>query len=176
MADTDVTVKVPNERVGAFHRFFGSWLDDPDLILVSRNALGAPTAPPWGEDDKSDELAARAVLRASTPSVEELIATLLDSAGTPVDETTVADRCGVKGDGAVTQLVAALAATCHEHHRRLPISWVKTGDHVQYWLPASAKTTWRQAFKPPKEAVAAVSEPPSTADQGETDAIDGEDT
>jgi len=159
VADTEVTVTVPDERVGAFHRMFGSWVDDPDLIVVSKDALTAPADSPWGDDVEAEGAVAVLVLKASSAAVVELLATLLDTVGTPVDDRTIAGRCGVSGDGAVPQLLASLAATCHDQGRAVPIRWIKTGDVTQCWLPTKAGPTWRRAFKLRREPPPA---PPTT--------------
>jgi hypothetical protein len=149
VTDTDVTVKIPIERVGAFYRLLGSWLDDPNLVLVPKGTLNWPTGDPWGDHPDQDETIARQIFTAAPVAVKELVRTLLDSPGTPVDEPDIATRCGVHGDGAITQLLVSLAVACSDHHRTNPIKWIVTNDHTQYWLPSSAKHTWTAALKPP---------------------------
>lgn len=149
MADAEVTFKVPPDRVGALHTLFGQWLDDADLILVPKDAVAQPPSAPWtgGEHDL-----ARAVLRASTPAVIELVATLADTPGAPVGEDALATRCGVSAKGAVSQLIGRFAASCRAVGHPLPIGWVKTSDGVQYWLNEPT-LIWRKALqalrKPP---------------------------
>jgi len=152
VADTEITVHVPSDRVTSFYEWFGHWLaDDDHVVAVPKGSVLPPRGRKWKY--RKDDAIARDVLFALAPAHGELIALLVDQPGVPVSWRTIITRCGGSTAADVAQLVAGIALAASARDRTGPVRWVEGGDGATYWLDNAASAFWKSALAdPPRPA------------------------
>jgi hypothetical protein len=133
----DVTVKVPEDRVGEFYSMFGSWLSGSAMGVAASKA--APAEPPrekrpqWSSSDF--ELAAAVWDKLSEPA-RRLFSLLIDAPEERFSGDELARMLGIeKGRLAIAGLLTWPGRYCREVDRDYFWSFdYPDGDLAEYWF------------------------------------------
>ena len=143
----DITVKVPEERVGEFYSMFGTWLSGspPGLptpgtktVEGDRDALQ-----PWSDADT--ELAAEVWGKLSAPA-KRLFSTLIDNPGSRFDGETLGEMLELpNGKHSVAGLLGWPGRYCHEVNRKWLWSFdYPDGELADYWFTPEDAALFRE--------------------------------
>lgn len=141
-----ITVPVPDDRLGEFYLFFSKWLEGAVQLaeeagsMTTDEATSAPAPPhvPWG-DTEQDIADAAALWAKYSSSARSMFNLLMDNPGKKFTGGEIADHLGV-AHGA--RGVAGVLAWPGRHGiaigRGLPSEWQQDADRngVSYWIPA----------------------------------------
>lgn len=144
----DITVKVPEERVGEFYSMFGTWLTGPPpgapapattAVEESREDL-----PQWSSSDA--ELAAVVWDKLSDPA-RRLFSTLIDAPDERFSGDELARILGVeKGRLAIAGLLTWPARYCGDVNRTYAWSFdYPDGELAEYWFTPENAALFREA-------------------------------
>lgn len=144
----DVTVKVPEDRVGEFYSMFGSWLTGS--LAVAPVSEAAPdeesrdNRPPWSSADS--DLAAGVWGRLSEPA-RRLFSTLIDAPEDRFSGDELARMLGIeKGKLAIAGLLTWPGRYCREVNRDYFWSFdYPDGELAEYWFTAENAALFREA-------------------------------
>ncbi len=155
MPDEPLVTQVPSDHVAAFRDLTARWLDNPTLVLTEPAQHPPPPTTPWGtpptDADHAAATLAIAQLGTTARTQREFLLTLLDTPTSPVDDATLATRCGVTPQ-AVTQVAASLSETFAATDRPPPFQTTTVDKGTHYWIPKPLVTVIPLAF-PQRPAV-----------------------
>lgn len=144
----DVTVKVPEDRVGEFYSMYGAWLTGSLPVTVAPAVATVEHSrderPPWSSADT--DLAA-AVWDKLSEQARRLFSTLIDAPEERFSGDELARMLGVeKGKLAIAALLTWPGRFCRDVNRTYPWSFdYPDGELVEYWFTAENATLFRKA-------------------------------
>ena len=147
----DITVKVPDDRVGEFYAMFGAWLNGTPVAVPAEPAKGdaEPTIrmegiTPWAADDA--ELAAHVWTKLSDPA-RRLFSMFIDAPGEQFSGDDVASLLGIeKGRHGIAGLLTWPGRYCVSVGRTYAWSWTyPDGEHAVYWFTPEVAELFRAA-------------------------------
>lgn len=131
----DVTVKVPEDRVGEFYAMLGRWLTGEEL---ADDALGPPVTglKDW-TDSQEDVALAGVVWGKLSPRAKAVFSLLMDHPGRQVSGEDLASACDIpNGKYGVAGVLAWPGRHCAAVNRNLPSRWKGGSDDSGgiYWV------------------------------------------
>jgi Family of unknown function (DUF6416) len=144
----DVTVKVPEDRIGEFYSMFGTWLTgSPPVATVPETVTvedSRENRPPWSSSD--DELASAVWDKLSDPA-RRLFSTLIDAPDERFSGDDLARMLGIKkGKLAIAALLTWPGRFCRDVNRTYPWSFdYPDGELAEYWFTAENAAIFRKA-------------------------------
>ena len=144
----DVTVKVPEDRVGEFYSMFGTWLTGSLSVATALDIATVEDSRedrrPWSSSDT--ELAAVVWDKLSDPA-RRLFSTLIDSPDDRFSGDDLARMLGIeKGKLAIAGLLTWPGRYCREVNRTFPWSFdYPDGELAEYWFTAENAALFREA-------------------------------
>jgi Family of unknown function (DUF6416) len=131
----DVTVKVPEDRVGEFYEMVGRWLTGEELAV---GALGSPVTglKDW-TDSPEDLTLARVVWEKLSPRAKAIFSLLMDNPGEKVSAEDLASACDIPhGIYGVAGAMSWPGRHCAAVNRHLPVKWQEGSDDSGglYWF------------------------------------------
>jgi hypothetical protein len=144
----DITVKVPEKRVGEFYSMFGTWLTDPPPVAPAPDSAAVEHSPEdlphWSSSDT--ELAAAVWDKLSDPA-RRLFSTLIDAPDERFSGDELARILGIeKGRLAIAGLLTWPARYCGEVNRADAWSFnYPDGELAEYWFTPENAALFREA-------------------------------
>jgi hypothetical protein len=142
---TEVTVKIPEERVGEFYQVVGRWLTGEQLEV---EAPDKPAAPPtdWTHSD-NDLALAGAVWEKFSPRAQALLSRLMDHASHKVSAEDLAETLDIPhGKSGVAGVLAWPARHCAAVNKAVPWRWEEglesTG--ALYWVEPNVADVFKK--------------------------------
>ena len=130
----DVTVKIPEERVGDFYELVGRWLSDEQLADEVTDTSAGPKS--W--TNSNDDLAlARSVWQKFSPRAKAVFSLLMDQPGDKVSGKYLASTLDIpNGTSGVAGVLAWPARHCAAVNRVGPWRWEyrPEEDKTYYWI------------------------------------------
>jgi hypothetical protein len=131
----DVTVKVPEERVGEFYEMLGRWLTGAEL---ADDAIDQPVTglKDW-TDSQEDVALAGTVWGKLSPRAKAVFSLLMDHPGQPMSGEDLASACDIpNGKYGVAGVLAWPGRHCAAVNRNLPSQWRGGSDDSGgiYWV------------------------------------------
>jgi hypothetical protein len=141
----DVTVKVPEDRVGEFYEMLGRWLTGEEL---ADDALGPPAAGLKDWTDSPEDLAlARVVWEKLSPRANAIFSLLMDHPARKVSAEDLASACDIPhGKYGVAGALAWPGRHCAAVNRNLPLRWKEGSDDSGgiYWVEREVADLFRK--------------------------------
>jgi hypothetical protein len=142
----DVTVKVPEDRVGEFYEVVGRWLTGEEL---ASGPLGAPVTGLKDWTDSQDDLPlARVVWEKLSPRGKAIFSLLMDHPGEKVSAEDLASACDIpNGKYGVAGALSWPGRHCAAVNRHLPPKWQEGSDDSGglYWFEPEVADLFRKA-------------------------------
>jgi hypothetical protein len=140
----DVTVKVPEDRIGEFYEMVGRWLTGEELD----DALGSPVTglKDW-TDSQEDLVLARVVWEKLSPRAKAIFSLLMDHPGEKVSADELASACDIpNGRYGVAGAQAWPGRHCAAVNRKLPVLWQEGSDDSGglYWFEPEVADLFRK--------------------------------
>ncbi len=132
----DITVKVPEDRVGEFYSMFGAWLNgsaqEPSLS-GNATAKAARNCQPWSD---SDTTLAAAIWDKFSDTAKSLFSTLIDEPGRQFDGEELSELLSIRnGRHGVAGVLAWPGRHCVKVDRKWPWSFdYPDGETAVYWF------------------------------------------
>jgi hypothetical protein len=142
----EVTVRVPEARVGEFHSWFGAWLQSDPASPGPPPALPPTPLQPW--DKTQDGELARTVWRSLRHPTPELLLLLLDRSGQPVHYKDLGAPVGLTTGFAVGNALTWAARAFVAAGKAFPVHTHDAGDGPMYWFDPELIGLFRAAAKP----------------------------
>jgi hypothetical protein len=130
----DVTVKIPEERVGDFYELIGRWLSEEQLADEVTDTSAGPRS--W-TDSNEDLAVARAVWEKFSPRAKAVFSLLMDQPGDRVSAKYLASTLDIPhGTSGVAGVLAWPARHCAAVNRVGPWRWEykPEEDTTYYWI------------------------------------------
>jgi hypothetical protein len=141
----EVTVKIPEERVGEFYELVGRWLAGAQLEAEPLD-MPATTPTDWTQSD--DDLAlARAVWGKFSPRAQAFFALLMDHAGHKMSAENLAATLDIPhGKAGVAGVLAWPARHCAAVNKTVPWQWEEgsEGGGALYWVETKVAIVFRK--------------------------------
>ena len=141
----DVTVKVPEDRVGEFYEMVGRWLTGEEL---ADGPLGPPITGLKNWTDSPEDLAlARVVWGKLSPRGKAVFSLLMDRPGEKVSAEDLASACHIpNGRYGVAGVLAWPGRYCAAVNRHLPARWQEGSDDSGgiYWFEPEVADLFRR--------------------------------
>jgi hypothetical protein len=142
----DVTVKVPEDRVGEFYEIVGRWLTGEELAV---GALGSPVTGLKDWTDSPEDLAlARVVWEKLSPRGKAVFSLLMGRPSEKVSAEDLASACDIpNGRYGVAGVLAWPGRHCAAVNRHLPVQWKEGSDDSGglYWFEPETADLFRKA-------------------------------
>jgi hypothetical protein len=144
----DITVKVPEDRVGEFYTWFGAWLSGPPQgppPTGTGGSGGTRDAAEWSESDI--ELAAE-VWEKFSDTAQMLFSTLIDEPKRRFSGDELSEMLAIpNGRHGVAGVLAWPGRHCVAVDRELPWKWTYPveGEPVVYWFTPENAALFRAA-------------------------------
>jgi hypothetical protein len=142
----DVTVKVPEDRVGEFYEVVGRWLTGEEM---AGNPLGSPVAGLKDWTDSQDDLAlARVVWDKLSPRATAIFSLLMDHPGERMSAEDLASACDIpNGKYGVAGALGWPGRHCAAVNRNLPARYEEGSDESGgiYWFEPEVADLFRKA-------------------------------
>lgn len=140
----DITVPVPDARVGEFYHFFAHWLEgplDPGHTSPETSSAGSAeviTAPiPWGSDPDQDHKDALTLWSKYSKSARAMFSLLMDQPDMRFTGEEIATEIGLaKGAHGVAGVLAWPGRHGAKMNRSIPSAWAYDADTglSHYWF------------------------------------------
>jgi hypothetical protein len=141
----DVTVKVPEDRVGEFYEMVGRWLRSEEL---ADDALGPPVTGLKDWTDSQEDLAlARVVWGKLSPRGKAIFSLLIDHPGEKVSAEELARACDIpNGRYGVAGALSWPGRHCAAVNRHHPAGWQEGFDDCGglYWFEPEVADLFRR--------------------------------
>jgi hypothetical protein len=142
----DVTVKVPEDRVGEFYEMVGRWLTGEE---PAEGPLGSPVSGLKYWTDSPEDLAlARVVWEKLSPRAKAVFSLLMDRPGEKVSGKDLASACDIpNGKYGVAGVLAWPGRHSAAVNRHLPAKWQEGSDDSGglYWFEPEVADLFRKA-------------------------------
>jgi hypothetical protein len=140
----DVTVKVPEDRVGEFYSMFGAWLTGSQPVAPTLDTATSEGRPAWSSADA--DLAA-VVWDKLSDTARRLFSTLIDSPDERFSGDELARILRIeKGRLAIAGLLTWPGRYCRDVNRTYAWSFdYPDGELVEYWFTAENAALFREA-------------------------------
>jgi hypothetical protein len=143
---TDVTVKIPEERVGEFYGLVGRWLAG-DQLEVEAPDMPAETPTDWTHSD-GDLALARVVWKKFSPRAQGLFSLLMDNASHRMSAEDLALTLDIPhGISGVAGVLAWPARHCAAISKTVPWRWEEgpEGSGARYWVEPEVADLFKKA-------------------------------
>jgi hypothetical protein len=140
----DVTVKIPEERVGDFYELVGRWLSGEQL---TDEVTDAPAGPRNWTNTNDDLVLARAVWEKFSPRAKALFSLLMDQPGHKVTGKDLATTLDIpNGTSGVAGVLAWPARHCAAVNRVRPWLWEyrPEDDNAYYWIESKVADLFKK--------------------------------
>jgi hypothetical protein len=130
----DVTVKIPEERVGDFYELVGRWLSEEQLADEVIDTSAGPRS--W-TNSNDDLVLARSVWQKFSPRAKAVFSLLMDQPGDKVSGMYLASTLDIpNGTSGVAGVLAWPARHCKAVNRVGPWRWehLPEEDRTYYWI------------------------------------------